>query len=237
VTPEGVPIKILVVDDDRLLADLVGFAFQREGYEVIQAHDGNTALLYWEIQQPDLIILDVNLPDQDGFAVCRQVRQQADTPIILLTVRSEEDDIVQGLEIGADDYVCKPFSPRQLVARAQAALRRANSDAASRVSMSCHAGELTYDASRREVQIGDGEPIGLAPLENRLLGYLMMNAGTTLLTDAIIEYIWGPHGGDSDMVRQLIYRLRAKIEPGSAEPHYIKNVSGLGYGLFVDGNG
>lgn len=128
------------------------------------------------MQQPDLIILDVNLPGQDGFAVCRQVRQQADTPIILLTVRSEEDDIVHGLEIGADDYVSKPFSPRQLIARAQAALRRANPDPASTVSMSCHTGELTYDASRREVQIGDGEPIGLAPLESRLLGYLLMNA-------------------------------------------------------------
>jgi DNA-binding response OmpR family regulator len=118
-------MKALVVDDDRVLADLVAFTLRREGFEVTQAYDGQAALDRWVEVEPDLLILDVNLPKVDGFTVCRRVREQADTPIILLTVRGEEDDIVRGLSLGADDYISKPFSPRQLVARAQAILRRA----------------------------------------------------------------------------------------------------------------
>ena len=113
-------MKILVVDDDRVLADVVAFTLRREGYDILLAHDGVSGLQRWQEEQPDLVVLDVNMPKMNGFEVCRQIRAQADTPIILLTVRGEDDDIVGGLEIGADDYIVKPFSPRQLAARVKA---------------------------------------------------------------------------------------------------------------------
>jgi len=232
-------MKALVVDDDRVLADLVAFALRREGFDVIQAHDGEAALRRWTEEQPDLVVLDVNLPKLDGFAVCRRIRSQADTPsggaqtaIIMLTVRSEEDDLVRGLEMGADDYIAKPFSPRQLVARAQAVLRRTGRALAPSLRQ---AGQLTLDPSRREVRVAqlhdEGNPVALTPLECRLLDYLMANAGRVLTTESIIDHVWGPEGGDRDMVRQLIRRLRAKIEPDPTRPTYIETVAGLGYGL------
>ena len=221
-------MKALIVDDDRVLADLVAFTLRRDGFEVTQAHDGEMALRRWADEQPDLIILDVNMPKLDGFAVCRRIREEADTPIILLTVRGEEDDIVRGLALGADDYIVKPFSPRQLVARAQAVLRRVGKTPAPAIRQ---VGELTLDPSRRELRLGEGEAITLTPLENRLLDYLMINAGQILTIETLINHIWGAEGGDRDMLRQLVRRLRSKIEPNPAQPIYIETVPGLGYGL------
>ena len=232
-------MKVLIVDDDRVLADVLVFTMRRAGYQIVQAFDGEAAIQRWDEERPDLIVLDVNLPKLDGFAVCQRIRQQADTPILLLTVRDEEDDIVHGLELGADDYITKPFSPRQLVARAQAILRRTGKMAASAIRQ---VGELTLDPSRREMRLGDGEVISLTPLENRLLDYLMLNAGHVLTTEAIIEHVWGPDGGDRDMLRQLIHRLRGKITQAlqsridtdlTTPPDYIETVPGLGYGLII----
>jgi len=230
-------VKALVVDDDRVLADVVAFTLRREGFEVTRAFDGQAALERWAEEQPDLVVLDVNLPKLDGFAVCRQIRQTSNTPIILLTVREEEDDIVHGLELGADDYITKPFSPRQLIARAQAVLRRAGKIVTPAIRQ---AGPLTLDPNRREMYVGDRKPVALTRLENRLLGYLMFNAGHVLTTEAIIEHVWGHEGGDRDMLRQLVHRLRGKLaqalQPASAEtaPIRIETTSGLGYGLVVD---
>jgi DNA-binding response OmpR family regulator len=221
-------MKILVVDDDRVLAELIAFAFQREGYEAIQAHDGETALARWSAENPALLILDVNLPKVDGFTVCRRIRARADTPIILLTVRDDEDDIVHGLEIGADDYMSKPFSPRQLVARAQAVLRRVESMPPRAVRQ---IGDLILDPARREVRLATGRTVTLTPLENRLLDYLAIHPGQILPTETIIDHVWGPDGASHDMVRQLIHRLRGKIEPDPARPRYVETVSGVGYGL------
>ncbi len=232
-------MKALVVDDDRVLADVVAFTLRREGFQVILAHDGEAALQHWAEEQPDLIVLDVNLPKLDGFAVCRRIREQADTPILLLTVRDEEDDIVHGLELGADDYITKPFSPRQLVARAQAVLRRAGRTPAATVRQ---VGELTLDPNRREMRIGQAEAVSLTPLESRLLDYLMLNAGHVLTAEAIIDHVWGVEGGDRDMLRQLVRRLRNKMvqagsagtgAPDPARPNYIETVPGLGYGLTI----
>jgi DNA-binding response OmpR family regulator len=231
-------MKALVIDDDRVLADLVAFTLRREGFQVIQGYDGEAALQSWDKEQPDLVVLDVNLPKLDGFAVCRRIREQADTPIILLTVRGEEDDIVRGLELGADDYISKPFSPRQLVARAQAVLRRAGKTTTPAIRQ---AGELIMDAGRRELCIGQGPPVPLTPLESRLLDYLMVNAGHVLTTEALIDHVWGAEGGDRDMLRQLVRRLRAKVaracgvvEPDpAARTGYIETVPGLGYGLIL----
>jgi DNA-binding response OmpR family regulator len=221
-------MKALVVDDDRVLADLVAFTLRREGFQVIQAHDGEVALRRWQGEQPDLVVLDVNIPGPDGFTVCQRIREQDDTPIILLTVRGEEDDIVRGLGLGADDYITKPFSPRQLVARTQAVLRRAGKASISPIR---EVGQLVLDPNRREVCIAEGEPISLTALETKLLNYLMLNAGHVLTIEAIIDHVWGPEGGDRDMLRQLVRRLRSKIEPDPANPIYIETVSGLGYGL------
>lgn len=223
-------MKALVVDDDRVLADLVAFSLRREGFEVIQAHEGEMALRRWAEEQPDLIILDLNMPKLDGFAVCRRIREESDIPIILLTVRGEEDDVVRGLGMGADDYIVKPFSPRQLVARAQAVLRRAGKTPAPAVRQ---VGELTLDPSRREVRLGQGELISLTPLESRLLDYLMINAGQVMTIETLISHIWGAEGGDRDMLRQLVRRLRSKIEPDPTRPVYIETIAGLGYGLIV----
>jgi DNA-binding response OmpR family regulator len=227
-------MKALIVDDDRVLADVVAFALRREGFQVIQAFDGLTALQRWAEDKPDLIVLDVNLPKMDGFTVCQRIRKVSDTPIILLTVRSEDDDIVYGLDLGADDYIAKPFSPRQLVARAHAVLRRTGQNS---VFSPVQAGDLSLAATRREVRIGDEEPVSLTSLEGRLLHYLMVNAGQVMTIDAIIDHVWGPQGGDRDMLRQLVRRLRSKIEPDPAQPKYIRTIPGLGYGLLVNGQG
>lgn len=221
-------MKALIVDDDRVLADVIAFTLRRDGFQVILAYDGSTAIQRWSEEQPDIIILDVNMPKMDGFAVCRRIREKSDTPIILLTVRGEEDDIVQGLEIGADDYIVKPFSPRQLVARAHAVLRRAGQ---TPHPTKIQVGDLMYDSTKREVSIGSSNPTSLTPLESRLLECLIVNAGQVLTTNAIIDHVWGPSGADSDMLRQLVRRLRRKIEPDPVNPTYIKTVPGLGYGL------
>jgi len=232
-------MKALVVDDDRVLADVVAFTLRREGFQVVLAHDGQAALERWVEEQPDLIVLDVNLPKLDGFAVCQRIRQQADTPILLLTVRGEEDDIVHGLDLGADDYITKPFSPRQLVARAQAVLRRAGHTPTPAIRQ---VGELALDPNRREIRIGAGPAVTLTPLESRLADYLMLNAGHVLTAETIINHVWGPEGGDRDMLRQLVRRLRLKIaETSGADaddleartPVYVETVPGLGYGLVV----
>jgi DNA-binding response OmpR family regulator len=212
-----------------VLADVVAFTLRREGFEVIQAYDGVAGLARWQEEQPDLVVLDVNMPKMDGFEVCRQIRSQSDTPILLLTVRGEEDDIVSGLEIGADDYIVKPFSPRQLVARAKAILRRAGGKP---TPTELQTGDLRLVTAKRELTLGpDNQPISLTPLECRLLTYLMINAGQVLTFDAIINHVWGPAAADRDMLRQLIHRLRTKIDPNPDQPTCIQTVPGLGYGL------
>jgi len=222
-------MKALVVDDDRVLADVIAFTLRREGFEVLMSYDGENALKRWSEDQPDLIVLDVNMPKLDGFTVCRRIREHDDTPIILLTVRGEEDDIVKGLEIGADDYMVKPFSPRQLVARVNAVLRRAGS---TLQPSEMQVRELCYSPAKREVtHLRDGKAIPLTPLENRLLECLMINAGQVMTVDIIIDHVWGPDGADRDMLRQLVRRLRIKIEPDPSNPEYIQTVPGLGYGL------
>jgi DNA-binding response OmpR family regulator len=232
-------MKALIVDDDRVLADVLAFTLRRAGFQVLQAHDGESALQRWSEEHPDLVVLDVNMPRLDGFAVCQRIRERDDTPIILLTVRGEEDDIVHGLELGADDYITKPFSPRQLVARAQAVLRRAGKVTAA---VARQVGTLRFDASRREVRVGEGDPVTLTPLESRFLDYLLLNSGHVLTTEAIIDQVWGPEGADRDMLRQLVHRLRSKlaqasgVEAGELELFghaHIETVPGLGYGLIV----
>ena len=221
-------MKALVVDDDRVLADVVAFTLRREGFDVILADDGAKALQRWQEERPDIVVLDVNLPRVDGFTVCQKIRAEENTPIVLLTVRAEEDDIVRGLELGADDYIVKPFSPRQLVARVNAVLRRAGTKPTSAL---LEVGDISFDPSQRKVVVQDIHTASLTPLENRLLEVLMINAGQVLTTAMLIDYVWGPAGGDRDMLRQLVKRLRGKVEPDPANPFYIQTAPGLGYGI------
>jgi two-component system response regulator MtrA len=226
-------MKILVVDDDRVVADLIAFTVRRAGYEAILANDAASALRRWTEDQPDLILLDINLPGtpqlKDGFAICQHIRSQADVPIILLTVRGEEDDIVHGLEAGADDYILKPFSPRQLVARLQAVLRRGHNRDSSPTPTTFSIDGLNFNPKLREVSLAEGLTKNLTALESRLLETLMLNAGRILTTDDLISDVWGASGGNSEMLRQLVRRLRAKIESEPTQPYFIQNVPGLGY--------
>ena len=226
-------MKILVVDDDRVVADLVMFTVRRAGYEAVMASDAVSTLRRWQQDQPDLIILDINLPGtaqlKDGFAICQHIRRQSDVPIILLTVRGEENDIVRGLEAGADDYILKPFSPRQLTARVQAVLRRGRSTEGSYPRANLSIDGLEFNPKLREVSLSNGQTKSLTSLESRLLEHLMLNAGHILTTDDLISDVWGAGGGNSEMLRQLVRRLRAKIEKDPTNPYFIQNVPGLGY--------
>jgi len=225
-------MKALVVDDDRVLADLVVFTLRRAGYEALVANDATSAIRRWLEDQPDLIILDINLPGtaglEDGFAICKRIRSEADTPIILLTVRGEESDIVRGLEAGADDYVLKPFSPRQLTARVQAVMRRFRATSSSQPAKFSVDG-LDFNPKLREVSLANESLKTLTPLESQLLESLMLNSGQVLTFDELINDVWGPGGGSTEMLRQLVKRLRSKIEPDSTNPEYIQNLPGLGY--------
>ena len=226
-------MKILVADDDRVLADLVTFTLRRAGYEAVSAQDVKSVLRRWADDQPDLIILDINLPAtpelQDGFAVCQHIRRESDVPIILLTVRGEEQDILHGLELGADDYVLKPFSPRQLVARVQAVLRRGRVVEPKSASATLSVDGLSFNPRLREVQLADGSTKTLTSLESQLLEYLMLNAGHALSIDDLISDVWGTNGGSAEMLRQLVRRLRTKIESDPSQPYYITNLPGIGY--------
>lgn len=221
-----------MVDDDRVLADLVVFTLRRAGNEAIVAGDAMSAVRRWMEDKPDLILLDVNLPGttelENGFAICKRIRSESDTPIIMLTVRGDESDIVHGLEAGADDYVLKPFSPRQLMARVQAVMRRFHATSNSLPAKLSIDG-LEFNPKLREVTLSNGMPKSLTQLESKLLESLMINAGQVLTVDDLISDIWGVAGGSSEMLRQLVRRLRSKIEKDSANPYYIQNLPGLGY--------
>ena len=225
-------MKALVVDDDRVLADLVVFTLRRAGSEAVIANDSASAIRRWIEDKPDLIILDINLPStaglEDGFAICKRIRSESDTPIILLTVRGEEADIVRGLEAGADDYVLKPFSPRQLTARIQAVMRRFRATSASHPAKLSVDG-LDFNPKLREVSHANGTPKKLTQLESRLLESLMINAGQVLTFNDLISDVWGAGGGSPEMLRQLVKRLRSKIEMDPTNPQYIQNLPGLGY--------
>ena len=225
-------MKVLVVDDDRVLADLVVFTLRRAGNEAILASDAVSAIRRWMEDKPDLIILDVNLPGttglENGFAICKRIRNESDTPIILLTVRGEESDIVHGLEAGADDYVLKPFSPRHLMARVQAVMRRFHPPGTSSPTKLSIDG-LNFNPKLREVNLSDGTVKSLTQLESKLLESLMINAGQVLTLDDLISDIWGAAGGSSEMLRQLVRRLRSKIEADPTNPYYVQNLPGLGY--------
>lgn len=219
--------KILVVDDDLALSDVLSFAIRRAGFEVANAHDGLSALEQFDKEKPDLIVLDWGLPRLDGLEVCTRIRAESDVPIIMLTVRDTDDNVIAALEGGADEYIIKPFSPRQLIARIRALLRRVVKEPQEVLQ----AGPFTFDAERREVSIAGSEPIHLTHLETRLLRALMQNPDRVLNNDSLILRVWGPEGATNEMLKQLVYRLRNKLETEPAGHSVIETIPNAGYVL------
>ncbi|HEV2853461.1 MAG TPA: response regulator transcription factor [Thermoanaerobaculia bacterium] len=225
-------MKILVVDDDLELLSLIGYALRQAGYLVVEAADGQAALEAFEREAPALVILDVNLPRLSGLEVCRRIRQESKVPIMMLTVKSAEEDQVQALDLGADDYLTKPFSPRTLLARVRALLRRAGEERPAPLAV----GDFTLDLELQSISVRGGEPVRLTKLELRLLQILLANAGHTLPAERLLAHVWGSRGsGDRQLLKQLVHRLRQKIETDAAEPRYLVTVSGVGYALQVAG--
>jgi len=222
-------MKALVVDDDLALADVLSFTLRRAGFEVIAAHDGFTALERWQTENPDIVILDWNLPRLNGLTVCQRIRSQADTPIIILSVRNEEDDIVDVLHVGADDYIVKPFSPRQLVARVEAVMRRSGASHPSPEPLGF--GDLHLNLSRREIHYQGIFISRLTPLECRFMETIMINPSQVIPYDTFIDHLWGSGGGDRGMLKQLVYRLRRKFESLPEGTAIIETVQELGYTL------
>lgn len=224
-------MKVLVADDDRDLRDLVGFTLTQAGYLVIKAADGTGALRSVAEEAPDLVILDINMPGASGFQVCQSIRRDSRVPIMMLTVRGEEEDLVRALELGADDYLTKPFSPRTLLARAKALLRRAGTEGASILSN----GKMKLDADEHSLAIADAPPIRLTKLELRLLQLLLANAGRTVSSDRLLVHVWGHRGsGDRQLLKQLVHRLRQKIERDPAIPQILQTAAGAGYKLVTE---
>ena len=223
-------MKILVVDDDRELRDLVGFVLRREGYLVVEAADGPHAVAQHGEERPDLVILDVNLPGFDGFEVCRRVRAASDTPVMMLTVRGEESDVVRGLDLGADDYLAKPFSPRTLVARVRALLRRRGSERPAVTG----AGAVALDPDLQTVSVDGNAPVRLTNLEFRLVQLMVGSPNRTIRPEQLLRHVWGHRTTDDrQLLKQLVHRVRLKIERDPASPQLLKTVPGVGYRLEV----
>jgi DNA-binding response OmpR family regulator len=228
--------KVLVVEDESALVETLRYNLIKEGYEVVTATDGIAALEAARSEQPDLILLDIMLPKLDGLEVCRILRREMSVPIIMLTARTDEVDRVVGLEMGADDYVTKPFSMRELLARVKASLRRVRllreelaGDEQRHPPQTLDFGDLTIDEARHEVLL-DREPLALSPKEYDLLLFLARNRGMTLTRDLILERVWGwDFAGGTRTVDVHIRGVREKIEPDPANPHRIITVRGVGY--------
>jgi DNA-binding response OmpR family regulator len=222
--------KILVVDDEQSITVLLEYNLQRNGYRVVVAHDGHQALRLAQAERPDLIILDLMLPGLDGLEVCRALQRRGSVPIIMLTARDEEVDRVVGLELGADDYVTKPFSVRELMARVKAVLRRTASDDAD-IGAVRRVGLLEIDTLSRETWIG-GTSLPLTQLEFDLLETLIRHAGQVLSRRQLLDQVWGyDYYGDTRAVDSAIKRLRAKLQAAGGDPGIISTIRGIGYRL------
>lgn len=220
---------VLVVDDERRYRDLLEMNLSRRGYRVLQAADGLSALNQVELEAPDLVMLDLMLPDMDGYEVCRRIREYSNVPIIMLTAKAEPTQKVQGLAIGADDYVTKPFSAEELLARVDAVLRRA--EAGRPETAAADFGDLHIDYAQHRATVA-GREIDLTPGEYRLLERLALNAGRVVVQDELLRRVWGQgFEGETALLQTAIRRLRSKIEDDPAAPRHVLTKRGVGYWL------
>lgn len=236
------PVRVLVVEDEASFVEALTVGLEREGFEVVAVADGGEALRRWEEIEPDVILLDVMLPTVSGIDVCRRIRASSSVPIIMVTARSSEIDTVVGLEVGADDYVAKPYRLRELVARIRAVLRRRPASPGEGLDAVggggagdggdvVRVGDLVVDAARHEVTLA-GRPLSLPLKEFELLTLLAANAGRVLTRDVLIDRVWGAdYVGDTKTLDVHIKRLRAKIEDDPRHPERIVTIRGLGYKL------
>jgi DNA-binding response OmpR family regulator len=223
---EVVSGTIVIVEDDRSIAEIVARNLEAAGYKCHQVHEGDLAVGAVLQHDPDLVILDIMLPGLDGIEVLRRIRERRDTPVLMLTARSEESDMILGLELGADDYVTKPFSPRALVARARALMRRSRPGA---MRERIETGDLVIDGARREV-LREGRRVELTSLEFDLIHFLASRPGLVFSRDALMEQVWGEDRVvDQRSIDSLVSRLRRKLESDPSDPRYLQTVWGAGY--------
>jgi DNA-binding response OmpR family regulator len=225
--------RILVVDDEERMVRFIRLNLEHDGFRVVEAFNGTQAINKIRTNMPDLVLLDVMMPDMDGFEVLRIIREVSSVPVIMLTAKGEEDDRVRGLELGADDYVTKPFSPRELVGRVRAVLRRTETASSSIHGLIEVDEHLKLDFDRREIWL-DGKLVQLRPTEYRLLFHLVQNAGWVISHDQLLAKVWGyEYRDEPHYVRLYINYLRKKLEEDPTNPKYILTERGVGY-RFVD---
>jgi len=224
-------MRILVADDDADLRALIGFTLAQAGYDICTAFDGESALSAFERDSPDLVLLDINMPAPNGLQVCREIRGRSPVPIMMLTVRDVEEDLIEAFDSGADDYVCKPFSPRALLARVRALIRRSEPLDAGPVT----AGNLRVDPEQRTLQFGAAPPVRLTPLELKAIQLLMVTPGRTVTAEKMLLHLWGrATARERRTLKQLVYRLRQKIESDASAPEILQTTPGAGYKLAVE---
>jgi two-component system, OmpR family, KDP operon response regulator KdpE len=220
---------ILVVDDEPHVVKLVKANLEPSGYKVLTAAEGEQALQQVQTGSPDLVILDIMLPKMDGYEVCRRIREFSPVPVIMLTARSAEVDLVHGFEVGADDYLTKPFAVNELLMRVRAVLRRSRWPEEVLARRLFNAGPIEIDFAQHKVTV-DGQPVKLSPTEYRLLAYLASNTGRVLVHRELLRAVWGPeYGEESEYLRVYIRYLRQKLEPDPANPRYLLTQPGAGY--------
>lgn len=218
--------KILVVDDDPAIAEMLTIVLEAEGLEPVAVNDGNEAIPAFHDHDPDLILLDLMLPGMNGVDICRAIRTESSVPIVMLTAKTDTVDVVLGLESGADDYITKPFKPKELIARIRARLRRSDSSSGEMIEV----GDLLIDVPEHTVTRKGGEELSLTPLEFDLLLEMARKPGQVHTREALLESVWGyRHASDTRLVNVHVQRLRAKIEHDPEDPRIVLTVRGVGY--------
>ncbi len=223
-------MKILLVDDDLDMLDITSYALRREGFNVIVATNGLEAIQRWTEDQPNVVVLDAKLPRMTGFEVCRRIRQTSTTPIIMLTALHDEEHIVSAFRMGADDYVTKPFSPRQLALRIRAVARRSGRDSGIETMRKLNVAGMTFDPEAHEVQVHD-QVVRLTPIEFRLIYILASNPGRVISMERLVEYAWGYDRGDTSLLKSHISHIRKKLKLQRNQQGDISTLPGVGYRL------
>ena len=223
-------MRALIVDQDQDLLAMMVYSLRREGYEVIAVENGEQALDRLRVDHPDIVLLELKLGCLDGFEVCRRIRLESEVPVIIVSSSHEEHDVLRALKLGADDYVIKPFSFKQLIARMETVSRRCRTGADARAIRTVRAGDLELSLQSHEATLG-GEPVQLTPLEFRILYMLAMNEGQVIPYARLVDYAWGFEGGDASLIKTHVCHLRAKLGLPSEGPGAIRSLPAVGYSL------